>query len=125
MSDNNIVNISEEAEKEEIKREEAEEGAEEAKRVITLRKPVDFEGKTYTEIDLSGLDQLTGKDIRDLDRLFRIKGGKITGNVKEFDSTYLQLVASRATKLPLEFFDKIGIKDATRLEITIRNFLLM
>ena len=111
MSDNNIVNITE---KENV-----------TSRVMKLRSPVDFEGTKYTEIDLSGLDKLTGKDIRELDRLFKIKGGKIGGNVKEFDSLYLQLVAARATSLPLEFFDKISIKDATRLEVEIRNFLIL
>lgn len=108
MSDNNITNISDET-----------------SHVMKLRTPIDFEGTKYTEIDLTGLDKLTGKDIRELDHLFKMKGGKIGGNVKEFDSMYLQLVASRATNLPLEFFDSIGIKDATRLEVEVRNFLIL
>ncbi len=102
-----------------------EETQEEIQRKLELRTPVEFEGVSYKEIDLSGLDGLTGKDIRELDNLFRMKGGRIGGNVKEFDSLYLQLVASKATKLPLEFFDRIGIKDATRLEVEIRNFLIL
>ena len=111
MSDNNITPIQE--------------GAVEQQRVLKLRTAVTFEGKLYEEIDLSGLDKLNGKDVRELDRLFKMKGGKIGGNVKEFDSMYLQLVASRATNLPLEFFDSISMKDATRLEVEIRNFLLI
>lgn len=116
MPDNNIVNIAEET---------TEEIAEATSRVLKLRTPVEFEGAEHAEIDLSGLDKLTGKDIRELDRLFKMKGGRLGGNVKEFDSLYLQLVAARATSLPLEFFDKISIKDATRLEVEIRNFLIL
>ena len=113
MPDNNIVNIAEV------------ETADATSHVLKLRTPVNFEGVEHAEIDLSGLDKLTGKDIRELDRLFKMKGGRIGGNVKEFDSLYLQLVAARATSLPLEFFDKISIKDATRLEVEIRNFLIL
>ena len=104
--------------------EEAEETAEQ-KRVLKLRKPVDFEGRHYEEIDLSGLDGLTGRDVREFDRLFKMKGGRTGNNVKEFDSIYLQLVAAKATNLPLEFFDCISIRDATALEIEIRNFLIL
>ena len=104
--------------------EEAEETAEQ-KRVLKLRKPVDFEGRHYEEIDLSGLDGLTGRDVRELDRLFKMKGGRVGSSVKEFDSIYLQLVAAKATNLPLEFFDCISIRDATALEVEIRNFLIL
>ena len=104
--------------------EEAEETAEQ-KRVLKLRKPVEFEGKHYEEIDLSGLDGLTGRDVRELDRLFKMKGGRVGSSVKEFDSIYLQLVAAKATELPLEFFDCISIRDATALEVEIRNFLIL
>jgi len=97
----------------------------ETSRVLKLKSPVDFEGTKYVELDLSTLDSLTGKDIRELDRLFKMKGGRVGTNVKEFDSLYLQLVAARATKLPIEFFDRISAKDATRLEVEIRNFLIL
>ena len=102
-----------------------EENVQESTRVLKLRTPVEFEGVIFESLDLSGLDKLTGKDIRELDRLFKMKGGKLGNNVKEFDSLYLQLVAARAAELPLEFFDAIGAKDATRLEVEIRNFLLL
>lgn len=93
-------------------------------KTMTLKKPIEFEGKTVTKIDLSGLDNLNGKDVKELDRLFRNLGGA-RGGVKEFDSTYLQLVASRATGYPLEFFETLSIKDVTLLEVLIRNFLLL
>ncbi len=114
MDDKKIVKIDEETSAEV-----------DTSKVFKLVKPVTFEGKEYTEIDLAGLEDLNGRDIRELDRLFKIKGGRIAGNVKEFDSLYLQLVAAKGTGLPLEFFDVIGAKDATRLEVKIRNFLIL
>lgn len=34
-------------------------GAEENELVLTLKKPYEFEGKTYTTLDLSGLENVT------------------------------------------------------------------
>ena len=109
-----------------VKIEEEKSTTTESSRVHKLKKAVTFENKEYPEIDLTGLENLNGRDIRELDRLFKVKGGRIAGgNVKEFDSLYLQLVAAKATGLPLEFFDVISAKDATRLEVMIRNFLIL
>ena len=102
MDDKKIVKIDEETSAEV-----------DTSKVFKLVKPVTFEGKEYTEIDLAGLEDLNGRDIRELDRLFKIKGGRIAGNVKEFDSLYLQLVAAKGTGLPLEFFD-VGIREHIR-----------
>lgn len=39
------------------------------KNVMKLHKEVDFEGKKYTEIDLSGLDEMTTNDLIQARRL--------------------------------------------------------
>lgn len=92
--------------------------------VIALKRPFVFEGKEINEIDLNGLEKLTGSSIRKIDKIFRSKGGSIH-LTKEVDSTYIQLVAMEATGLPQEFFDALNIKDITALEIVVRNFLLV
>lgn len=94
-------------------------------KIVKLKTPIEFDGKTVSEIDFSGLDKLTGKDLRELDRLFRNLGGSKSRNTKELDSLYLQLVASRGSGLPLEFFDALSIKDATLVEVITRNFLIL
>ena len=50
------------------------EDPEEESLVIKFKKPYIFEGKSYTEIDLSGMDDLTGADM--------IAGNKIMKKMK-------------------------------------------
>jgi hypothetical protein len=92
--------------------------------VLMLKRPFEFEGKKIDEIDLNGLEDLTGKTMRKIDKIFRSTGGAATYS-KEVDSYYLQLVAMEATGLPQELFDKLHAKDVTALEIKVRNFLIV
>lgn len=92
--------------------------------VLALKRPIVFEGKEIKEIDLNGLEDLTGKAMRKIDKIFRSTGGAATFS-KEVDSYYLQLVAMEATAFPQEFFDLLHAKDVTALEIKVRNFLIV
>ena len=92
--------------------------------VLALKRPFEFEGEKINEIDLNGLENLTGKSMRKIDKIFRNTGGAATFS-KEVDSYYLQLVAMEATGLPQEFFDELHAKDVTALEIKVRNFLIV
>ena len=40
---------------------------------LTFKKPFVFEGETYTELNLSGLEELTGADLSKVDRIMRKK----------------------------------------------------
>jgi hypothetical protein len=92
--------------------------------VLFLKRPINFEGKEIKEIDLNGLEELTGKAMKKIDKIFRATGGAATFS-KEVDSTYLQLVAMEATGYPQELFDQLHAKDVTALEIKVRNFLII
>ena len=35
---------------------------------VKLRKPFSFEGKEYTDVDLSGLENLTGRDMEEIEK---------------------------------------------------------
>jgi hypothetical protein len=92
--------------------------------VLVLKRPIVFEGKEIKEIDLNGLEDLTGKEMRKIDKIFRTTGGAGVYS-KEVDSSYLQLVAMEVTGHPQELFDKLYAKDITALEIKVRNFLVV
>lgn len=94
------------------------------KGIYELKRHITFEGKEIKEIDLSGLEDLTGKDMRELDTQYRQKqfNPAIT---KEFDVLYLQMVLARATSKPIELFESLKAKDWTALEVYTRNFLLI
>ena len=95
-----------------------------SERVRKLRYPVTFDGKEITEIDLSGLENLNGRDLKEVDRLFRMTGGAGV-QVKELNSTYLLMVASRATGYPLELFEELNFKDASMIEVIVKNFIIL
>lgn len=94
------------------------------KGIYELKRPITFEGKEIKEIDLSGLEDLTGKDMRELDAQYRQKQFS-PAVTKEFDVLYLQMVLARATSKPIELFESLKAKDWTALEVYTRNFLLI
>lgn len=94
--------------------------------VLTLKKPVTFEGKTYETIDLTKLEDWTVDDLIAL----RKKFSKFTGvdiNVAgivlpESDIEYCIFVAAEATGMPIEFFRKLPARDSGALSAAIVGF---
>ena len=89
-------------------------------RVLTLKKPLNFEGKEYTEIDLSELDELTTRQLKEADKLVDISQRMLT--MKEVTLDYACVVAHISTHLPLEFFDQLSAVDAVSLRIMVVQF---
>lgn len=81
---------------------------------IILLKPYEFEGQTYNEIDLSGMNDLKAKDLVEIDKIYTARGGNpaLTGMTLD----YAVIVAQRVTKKPIEFFEDLPAKDATALK---------
>ena len=91
--------------------------------IVQFSKTYNFEGEKYTELDLHGLDNLTGKDMIIANKQLLMGDGDIAV-MPEFHPNYLLCLASRATKLPSEFFDQLGIRDATKVRNAVSNFIL-
>lgn len=102
-----------------------EEDAEEIDLVLKFRKPYVFEGKEYTEVDLSGLEDATAKDLEAVGRILekQTKGKGVNPATMEMTMGYAQLLANRVTGLPVEFFKALPAKEAMRLKTTIVGFL--
>lgn len=83
---------------------EKEKKAAERKNVIRLNKPYVFEGKEYTEIDLSGLERLTVKDAVDAQRRLINAGEAAASLVCETTTAFSRELAAMASGLPIEFF---------------------
>lgn len=99
------------------------ENQEEDSLIVKLSREYKFEGETYNEIDLHGLEDLTGKDMIVANKQLLMGDGDIAV-MPEFHPNYLLCLASRATKLPSEFFDQLKIRDATRVRNAVSNFIL-
>lgn len=79
-----------------------------------------FEGKTYTGINLAGLETLTAKDMVDAEN-WLIKHG-IVSALPEMTYEYVSFIASVASGQPIEFFKGLSPKNAIRVKNKVTSF---
>ena len=89
--------------------------AEENALVMKLDKPFTFEGQTYTEVDLSGLEDTTAADLQAVGRFVTKKNPAANPATVEMTLEYAQL--------PLEFFERLPAKEAIKLKGIVVGFL--
>ena len=87
---------------------------------VKLKKPYLFEGKEYTEIDLE-LDSLTGEDVESI--FAQIETVAKQNPSAPIVSTSWKYYAARASKLPVEFFNKLPALDYLKLSGLTNTFL--
>lgn len=87
---------------------------------IFLTKPYEFEGETFTEVDMQGICDLRGKDLVRIDKIFVSRGNNpaMTGLTLE----YAELVANEVTGKPVEFFENLPSRDAIKLKNFVTHF---
>lgn len=89
-----------------------------------LIKPIQFDGETIEEINLE-LDSLKGNDLLLVERQFLAMGDQNQAMMlKELSKEYQVVVAARAAKLPVEFFQEISAKDFSRITMQVQNFFV-
>lgn len=94
---------------------------EENQMVIKLAKPYHFEDQTYTEIDLSGLENLTGRDMVAVSKTLTRQGD--VSMIQEMSMDYALIMASKATGQPVEFFYNLPPKECIKVKNRVTNFL--
>jgi len=98
------------------------EDPEEESLVIKFKKPYIFEGKSYTEIDLSGMDDLTGADMIAVNKIMkRVSPG--IDVMPEVSVEYAAYFASRAAKQPVEFFTGMPPREMMKVKNRVMGFL--
>lgn len=90
------------------------------KYLVKFKKPFVFEDKTYTEVDLSGVEDLTGRDMIQAQRIMERSGS--INVLPEMSLEYACIFASKATKMPVEFFQALPPKEAIKVKNRITNF---
>lgn len=84
---------------------------------IALKKPYTFEGKEYTEIDLSGMEKLKVKDMIEVQKAV---GAEPSAAILSGASTVFAMeLAARATGLPKEFFKLLPARAAMEVRTAI------
>ena len=101
---------------------EAEDDEEDESLVLKLKKPYKFEGKEYTEIDLSGLEDLSAADMISVNKYLDRQSSGIQV-MPEVSLEYACVLASKATKQPIEFFTGLSPKVAIKVKNRVMGFL--
>ena len=94
---------------------------EKEKMIIALDKPFTFEDKQYTEINLTGLDDMTTEDMCVAHNMYLRNGANPVG-VPEFDPVYACIVAHLVTGLPIEFFKALPAKDGRSVKNVVTSY---
>ena len=120
---------AQQAEMEALQAAQAEDGTEDAEATepedLALRfaKPYKFGGMEYTEVDLSGLEDVTAGVLENVGKIVAKKNPGMNPALQEMSLTFCTYLAQRVAKLPLEFFTGLPAKEAIKLKALITNFL--
>ena len=91
--------------------------------LIELKKPYCWEGREYTQIDLSGLERLTIRDAIDaLKRLFN-DGEAAAAMLCETTTAFAREIAQKATGKPIEFFKFMPVRVAKAVTTEVQSFI--
>lgn len=89
---------------------------------ITLSKEYEFEGVKYKKLDFSKLDDLTGSDMVEINRIMTRRG--IIDSSPELSLEYAFYMAAKAFGMPIEFFNQLSPKDCMKVKNRVQRFLL-
>ena len=91
--------------------------------VLRFGKPYKFGGQEYTEVDLSGLEDVTAGVLENVGKIAAKKNPGMNPALQEISLTFCTYLAQRVAKLPLEFFTGLPAKEAIKLKTLVTNFL--
>lgn len=100
--------------------EEITEEEEENELVVMFKKPFVYEGKTYTEVDLTGIEDLSGAQLCAAHRMYT--KSKSVALTPELDPNYAAIIGHMATKLPVEFFYSLPAKELSKIKRAVSGF---
>lgn len=88
--------------------------------VIKYRKPYVFDGETFTELDLHGMEDLRGRDLTAIEKAFNKSG--VSSFVPESTTTYAKIVATKVTGLPAEYFEDLPVWEVEKIKNAVTGF---
>jgi hypothetical protein len=91
--------------------------------LIEFKKPYIFEDKEYAQVDLSGLEGLTAKDLIDAEKQFAAAGQ--VAAINEMNIGYICIVSAKASKLPVEFFENLPANEAIKVKNAVTGFFYL
>ncbi|WP_163538306.1 phage tail assembly protein [Gracilibacillus sp. YIM 98692] len=89
--------------------------------IITFKKPYKFEGEEYKKVDLSGIENLSTRDLVEADKQFNTSGQMAIMN--EMTTGYSLIIASKASGHPVEFFEQLPAGEGLKVKNRVMGFL--
>lgn len=89
--------------------------------LLRFTKPYHFEDETFTEVDLSAIEDITAADMIAAQKLMS-KGGAVDV-LPEMSVQYACYIASRVSDKPVEFFTGLPARDAIKLKNIVTGFI--
>lgn len=93
---------------------------EENQYLIKFKKPYEFEGGSYNEVDLSGLEDLTARDLSSAEKVVAASGQMPL--MSEMTVAYACVICAAATKKPVEFFNELPAREAVKVKNMVTGF---
>lgn len=90
--------------------------------VVSFSKTYDFEGKKITEVDLSGLEDVTAATMIKANRVLVASGD--VQIMPENSLHYALIIAAECTEYPIEFYKMLNPVDALRVKNAVNAFFL-
>lgn len=90
--------------------------------VVTLSRPFMVGGNAVTELRLD-LDKLTGEDMDNVESEIMVSGRPSFAN-PAMSSSYCMRIAARALGVNYEELKRLPIRDASKVQVAVQNFLL-
>lgn len=88
---------------------------------VKFEKPYKFEGKEYTEIDLSGIEKMTVSDLIDIQK--ELMSEAASSFVMETTASFAQVMATKASGKPVELFKLMPRGKIKQVQTTILKYL--
>lgn len=91
--------------------------------IVKFRRPYHFEGKEYTQVDLSGMEDVSAGALQNVGRALLKKRPGLNPSTIEMTMDYANMLAARVTSLPLEFFERLPGKEGMKIKTAVVGFL--
>ena len=91
------------------------------KNIFKLPKSFTFEGETYTELNLAALEDMTGQQLYDAEKMYTKKGGSPIA--MEYNLDFIFILCSIILEKPIEFFYAMPATDVYHLKYRVTSFL--
>lgn len=89
-------------------------------KIITLTRTYDFEGQKISQLDFSGLEDITADNMIKANRIATAAG--TAALVPEQDLYHTLLIGAEVTGLPIEFFKQLKPRDAIKVKNMVTTF---